>query len=142
MIKSRQKGFLVLEILIAGVILTASIAATMYMFRMGYDYIAKAEQSNIFSSKLVQAVGLLKTLDLEKKSGVEDMGNDVTLTWECRLLGAAKPARGRGEYLDASMHEIFLYRMEFSLTYRNTSKEYQINVFRYKSLLLPQSASH
>ena len=36
---SHQRGFLVLEILIAGLILTASIAATMYLFRMGYEYL-------------------------------------------------------------------------------------------------------
>ena len=63
---ARQLGFLVLEILIAGLILTASIAATMYLFRMGYNYLDKANQINVLSSKLIQASGLLKTLEMEK----------------------------------------------------------------------------
>jgi len=134
---ARQHGFLVLEILIAGLILTASIAATMYLFRMGYDYLDKANQINVLSSKLMQASGLLKALELEKKSGVEDMGDDVTLTWEAQLLGSAKPIKGGGEYAATSIHELFLYRVNFSLAYHNASRGYQINVFRYKPLYSP-----
>lgn len=131
---SHQQGFLVLEILIAGLILTASIATTMYLFRMGYDYLEKVNRSNVLSSKLLQASGLLRTLEMEKKSGVEDMGDDVTMKWEARLLGSAKPIKGGGEFAVTSIHELFLYRVDFSLVYQNTSKEYQINVFRYKPL--------
>ena len=129
-----QKGFLVLEILIAGLILTASIAATMYLFRMGYDYLEKVNRSNVLSSKLLQAAGLLRTLEMEKKSGVENMGDDVAMKWEARLLGSARPIIGGGEFAVTSIHELFLYRVDFSLAYQNTSREYQINVFRYKPL--------
>jgi hypothetical protein len=131
---AHQKGFLVLEILIAGLILTASIAATMYLFRMGYDYLEKVNQSNILSSKLLQAAGLLRTLEMEKKSGVEDMGDDVTMKWEARLLGSARPIKGGGEFAVTSIYELFLYKVDFSLAYQKTSREYQINVFRYKPL--------
>ena len=131
---AQQKGFLVLEILIAGLILTASIAATMYLFRMGYDYLEKVNRSNVLSSKLLQAAGLLRTLEMEKKSGVEDMGDNVTMKWEARLLGSARPIKGGGEFATTSIHELFLYRIDFSLAYQNTSREYQINVFRYKPL--------
>ena len=137
---SCQHGFLVLEILIAGIILTASIAATMYLFRMGYDYLEKANQVNVLSSKLVQAAGLLRSLDMEKKSGVEDMGDDVTLKWEAQLLGSARPIKGGGEYAVISIYELFLYRVNFSLAYQNTSRDYQTNVFRYKPLYFPGTA--
>jgi len=133
----RQHGFLVLEILIAGLILTASIAATMYLFRMGYDYLDKANQINVLSSKLMQASGLLKALEMEKKSGVEDMGDDVTLKWEAQLLGSGRPIKGLGESSAASFYELFLYRVNFSLAYQNTSRDYQVNVFRYKQLSSP-----
>jgi len=132
--RGHQKGFLVLEILIAGLILTASIAATMYLFRMGYDYLEKVNQSNVLSAKLLHASGLLRTLEMEKKSGVEDMGGDVTMKWEARLLGSAKPIKGGGEFAVTSIHELFIYRVDFSLAYQNTSREYQINVFKYKPL--------
>jgi Tfp pilus assembly protein PilV len=46
---NQPKGFLVLEILIAGLILTASIAATMYLFRVGTLYLEKVNQSNMLS---------------------------------------------------------------------------------------------
>jgi len=134
---ARQHGFLVLEILIAGLILTASIAATMYLFRMGYDYLEKANQINVLSSKLVQATGLLKALEMEKKSGVEDMGDDVTLKWQAQLLGSARPIKGGGEYALTSIHELFLYRVNFSLAYQNMSRDYQVNVFRHKPLYFP-----
>jgi hypothetical protein len=138
---NHQQGFLVLEILIAGLILTASIAATMYLFRMGYDYLEKANRSNVLSSKLVQAAGLLKTLEMEKKSGVEDMGDDVNLKWAARLLGSSRPTKGGGEFAVTSIHELFLYRVDFSLVYQNTSRDYQINVFRYKPLYFPGTAA-
>lgn len=134
---ARQHGFLVLEILIAGLILTASIAATMYLFRMGYDYLDKANQINVLSSKLMQASGLLKALEMEKKSGVEDMGDDVTLKWEAQLLGSRRPIKGGGESAMASFYELFLYKVNFSLAYQNTNRDYQVNVFRYKQLSSP-----
>ena len=39
--KEKSRGFLVLEVLIAGLILTASIASAMYLFRMGFDHMER-----------------------------------------------------------------------------------------------------
>jgi len=135
---SREKGFLVLEILIAGFILTASIAAAMYMFRMGYDYLEKANISNTISAKLVQTEGLFRALELQKDSGVEDMGDGVTLKWESRLLGTARPPITGGEITLPSLHELFLYRINFSLEYKNMSRAYEVNAFRFKPLSSPE----
>lgn len=131
-------GFIVLEILIAGLILTGSIAATMYLFRMGFDYLQKANDSNLLSAKLTQATGLIRTLDLKKESGEEDVGEGVILKWKARLLGSAKPIRGVGESAIPSLHELHLYRVDFSLNYRGMIREYQINVFRSKPLYTPE----
>jgi len=139
--KERERGFLVLEILIAGLILTASIAATMYLFRMGYNYLEKANRSNVLSSKLVQAAGLLKTLEMGGKSGVEDMGNGVTMKWTARLLGSSTPTKGGGEFAVTSIHQLFLYRVDFSLVYQDVIRDYHINVFRYKPLYSPGTAA-
>jgi hypothetical protein len=136
---SHQRGFLVLEILIAGLILTASIAATMYLFRMGYEYLEKANQSNVLSSKLIATAGLLKALKLENKTGTEDMGNGVTLAWEAKLLLHSTPAAKKDEFSLPSTHEISLYRVDFRLGYRDTVREYQVNVFRSKSLFSPET---
>jgi len=133
--KPHQKnGFIVVEILIAGLILTASIAATMYLFRMGFDYLERANQSNVLSSKLTQAAGLIRTLELQKKSGEEDLGEGVTLKWEAQLLGSSRPVKGQAEFSVPSIHELLLYRVLFSLTYKGINKEYRVNVFRYRPL--------
>jgi hypothetical protein len=135
--RTRCNGFIVLEILIAGLILTASIAATMYLFRMGFDYLERANQSNLLSTKLTQATGLIRTLDMEKSSGEEDIGEGVTLKWNARLLSASRPTKGEAEFSVPSMHELLLYQVLFSINYKGMAKEYKINVFRYKPLFTP-----
>ncbi len=131
----REKGFIVIEILIAGLILTASIAATMYLFRMGFEHLERANQSNVLASKLTQATGLIQTLELQKKSGEEDIGEGINLKWEARLLGSSKPTRGEADFPVPSLHELMLYRVDFSLRYKGMYREYQIHVFRFQPLL-------
>jgi hypothetical protein len=131
----REKGFIVIEILIAGLILTASIAATMYLFRMGFEHLERANQSNVLASKLTQATGLIQTLELQKKSGEEDIGEGINLKWEARLLGSSKQTRGEADFPVPSLHELMLYRVDFSLRYKGMYREYQIHVFRFQPLL-------
>ena len=128
------KGFLVLEILIAGLILTSSIAATMYLFRMGSLYLEKANQSNVLSSKLVQTSSLFKMLDLEKGMGTEDMGEGVRMSWTSQLISSARPPIGEGELVQPSLHELRLYRVDFDLVYQDAVRSYKIHVFRSKRL--------
>jgi hypothetical protein len=131
----REKGFIVLEILMAGLILTSSIAATMYLFRMGFEHLERANQSNVLASKLTQATGLIDILDLQRKSGKEDIGDGVELKWEARLVGSSRPTRGGGEFLIPSAHELLLYRVDFSLRCRGIFREYQVHVLRHRPLL-------
>jgi hypothetical protein len=135
------KGFIVLEILIAGLILTGSIAATMYLFRMGFDYLQKANESNLLSGKLTQVTGLMRTLDLKKESGEEDVGEGVMLKWRARLLSSARPMRGVGEYAAPSLHDLQLYRVDFSLNCRGMVREYQMNVFKSRPVSSPEQLS-
>lgn len=132
----RQRGFLVLEILIAGLILTASIAVTMYMFRLGYGYLEKTRQSNVLSSNLIQAAGLFKVIDLDRKSGKEEMGNGVTLNWEARLLKSSRPSYiGDDGLVSHSQHEFRLYRVNLTMNYQGMIRDYQLDVFKNKPLL-------
>ncbi len=134
------RGFIVVEVMIAGLILTASIAATMYLFRMGFDYLERANQSNVLSSKLAQAAALIRNLDMERKSGEEDLGEGVILKWNAQLLGSSKPVKKGAELTISSMHELFLYRVALSLSYKGIVQEYKINVFRSKPLYEPRQA--
>ena len=139
MTRTRFNGFIVVEILIAGLILTASIAATMYLFRMGFDYLGRTHQSNVLSSKLTQAAGLIRTLDFRLNSGEEDIGEGVTLKWKAQLLGSSRPIKGEGEFTTQSLHELLFYRVFFSLDYKGVVREYQVNVFKYKPLYSPET---
>lgn len=129
-----NKGFLVIEVLIAGLIITSSIAATMYLFRVGYQHLERAEASDAISSKLPQAVNLLKTSDLEAGNGKETLGNGVELSWEARLLRSVRPVifdpeAGSNYQLP---NEMFLYRVNFRLTYKDAKRDYEISLFRHK----------
>jgi len=132
--RQRNQGFLVLEILIAGLILTASIAVTMHLFNVGYGYLEKTRQINVLSSKLIQAAGLFKTLDLNRQSGKEDMGDGVTIVWSARLVNSSVPMIGEGEFTVKSNYELLLYHVDFTAQYQGITKDYQLNVFKYRTI--------
>jgi len=134
------KGFLVLEMLVAGLILTASIAAAMYLFRIGAQNLERVENSNLISAKLPQVMSLLRGLDLAKPGGVEVLGDGVVLRWESALVDHVVPGQpeARGVLL---AQEIGLYRVDFSVEYENRLKrEYSIHVFRFKGSGSPSEA--
>lgn len=118
-----DKGFLVLEVLIACLILTSAVAASMYLFRTGFEHLDRASASNAISAKLPQAISLMRTRDLtQKRSGIEDMGDDVTLEWTAKLADSSTV--GAGGY------RFFLYSIQMKLVYKKTSREYDLNVLR------------
>lgn len=132
--KSSQKGFLILEVFIASLILTSSIAATMYLFRIGMEGLQRANDSNVLSSKLPEAVNLLAALDLSQKQGEEYLGNDVSMRWESALIGKTRPVHPTAEGIEQSLHELYLYNVILKFKYQNLAREYTVNVFRYKPL--------
>jgi hypothetical protein len=131
--RCNQKGFLILEILIAGLILTSSIAASMYLFKMGFEHLQRANDSNVISSRLPDAGNILKIIDLEQKSGTEPLSDDVTLKWESKLIEKIIPMHKTLEGSIPSLHELYLYKVNFRLEYKTIQREYEINVFRYKT---------
>ena len=135
-----SQGFLVLEVLIAGLILTASIASAMYLFRMGFDHMERVNHVNLLSAKLLQAGSLLKIIDLEKQSGTEEMGDGVIMKWESHLLARNNPVRSETNSLSSvmtkrtSLHDLLLYRVDFLLEFKGSRREYHIHVFRSRPL--------
>lgn len=127
------QGFLVIEVLIAGLIITSSIAATMYLFNLGYRHLERAGASDAVSSKLPQAVNLLKTTALENKSGKELLGDGVELSWEAGLIAQTRPLIEMPEGPLKTNQEIFLYKVNFQLKYRDVKRAYEITVFRHKN---------
>ena len=134
-----QSGFLLLEVLIAGLILTTGIASAMYLFRTGFENLERADRANLLSTKLLQAGSLLKIVELEKKSGLENMGDGVAMKWTSELLAQPKGMKYRlnptseGMIAVSYMHDLYLYRVRFTLEYRGIAQDYKINVFRSRS---------
>lgn len=133
MMFGNKKGFLILEVFIAGLILTSSIAAAMFLFKVGFEGLQRANDSNILSSKLYQAVNLLKAVDLEMKNGEEYMGDDVSMQWEAKLIEKTRPVHKTPEGSVQAIHELYLYSVNLRLKYKDIVREYNINVFRYKT---------
>lgn len=131
-----SRGFLVLEVLIAGFILTASIASAMYLFRMGLEHMERVNRVNLLSAKLLQAGSLLKIMELDKQSGVEDLGDGVIMKWEAHLLARHKPVTSETAFTGKRnfLHDLFLYRVDFRLVFKESSREYHVHVFRSRPL--------
>ena len=138
--KEKSRGFLVLEVLIAGLILTASIASAMYLFRMGFDHMERVNKVNLLSAKLLQAGSLLKIVELERHSGTEDLGDGVIMKWESHLVarnnqtGPGTNSFGGVAVKRNFSHDLFLYRVDFLLEFKGSMREYYINVFRSRPL--------
>lgn len=130
-----QRGFLLLEVLIAGLILTSSIAASMYLFKMGYEHLQRANESNIVSTKLTDAMNILKTTDLTKESGIEYLGADVTLYWKAQLVEKVRPTIQTLEGSFQLPNELYLYKVDFTIQFKDIKREYSTNIFRFKRLV-------
>jgi len=129
-----NRGFLVLDILIAGIILASCIAATMYLFRVGYDSLERANRMNVVAEKALHSASMLKSLISERPAGEEDLGEGVTLKWQSRLIGRSVPVRKDVDPPMKSLHEIMLYRVDFTINCRGYEKAYQEDIFRFKPL--------
>ncbi|MEO5360322.1 MAG: hypothetical protein H7843_07715 [Nitrospirota bacterium] len=125
----REDGFLVIEILIAGLILTASIASTMYLFRIGFESLARVKGSNIISSKVPQAVNYLRAFAVKSAHGKGSLGDGVDISWDTELQRQGTPSI----LINApTQYDIYLYRVDFKLTYDTLSRDYRIVLFKYK----------
>ncbi len=133
----RNDGFLLVEILIAGLIISVSIAATMHLFQVGFNHLGRVNISNQFASRLSQSINLLKTIDPEEDEGTEDVGEGVTMVWKSKLLESARPLIDTGEITIPSNHEVSLYKINFQLKYNDTERDYELNILRSKTITPP-----
>ncbi len=123
-------GFLILEVMVASLILTAGVAATMYLFRLGFGYIQRANDSNLLSSKLPQVINFMKVLDMDAATGTEDMGDDVIMHWDAKLLESVRPVRETYEGKEKFPFNLYLYAVKIRINYKTLTREYEMNVFR------------
>ncbi|PMP93196.1 MAG: hypothetical protein C0170_00665 [Hydrogenobaculum sp.] len=138
------RGFILIDIIIASLILTAAVAATMYLFRIGFK---ELEQSNTISkivSKIPQAVSYLKTVDFKTKpQGDENLG-EVKLTWDAKLTNTGEINTTKNPLIMGPMatdmqiqklpYKLYLYHVDFYLSYKNYKDHYDIDILKYKYL--------
>jgi len=130
----RNSGFLLLEMLISALILAGAVATSMYLFRMGFQYLEKVNLNNKLSAKIPQAISyLIKEAPLERKEGTLSLGDEVILTWKAERLEKVQPQIPAEEGIVSSPLELYLYRVNFTLSLSNYSRDYKLYVFRYKT---------
>lgn len=125
-----SKGFLLVELLIAGVIITSAIAASYYMVRNGLAYIDKIEKSNTIESKLPFIFNFLKSTD--QTEGVYTFSDGSTLKWRSILVEKSRPQISVEDITVASNFEIYLYKVEFTLQYRDLDRTYVVFITKYR----------
>ena len=127
-----SKGFLLVELLIAGVIITSAIAASYYMVRNGLVYVDKIEKSNVIESKLPFVFNFLKSTDLTE--GVYTFSDGVNLKWKSILLQKSRPEINTEDITVASNFELYLYKVEFTIQYKDLDRTYSVFITKYKRL--------
>lgn len=131
--KLGRGGFLVIETLIAGLVLTSAIAATMYLMQMGYQHLERANNASLLASKLPQVANYLKTTELGAKHGVVDMGEGVELVWDATLERTLIPGNKGAENTPPKPFKVSLYKVEFKLTKGMYWRDYKLSVLQYIS---------
>ncbi|MBF0565001.1 MAG: hypothetical protein HQK89_07155 [Nitrospirae bacterium] len=122
-----ESGFLLMEVLIAGLIVTAAVAAAMALFREGMTSLQRARESNLVASKVPEALDYLKFAEMVGIPSTEELGDEVVMTWKSTLLRVSPPfitPNVSGKY------DVYLYRVNFTLTYRDLARDYEINLLR------------
>jgi hypothetical protein len=88
----------------------------------------------------LQAGSLLKIIELERQSGTEDLGDGVMMKWISHLVesnnhAAPETNSSRSAVVRKnSLHDLFLYKVDFFLEFKGSMREYHINVFRSRPL--------
>jgi hypothetical protein len=118
--------------MIAGLIITSSIAATMYLFRVGFDSLQRVNAINEVSSRVPPAVNLLKGVDLSRLKGSENLGGGVTVNWQAEIIAKADQRMGEDGAVEPMLHEISLYRVTFTIVEGDVSRDYEYRTLRHR----------
>lgn len=125
-----HKGFILIEILISGIILASCIAASMYLFKIGYQHLGKADNVYLIHSKIPVAINLIRAS--EKKEGIEDLGDGVSLRWKSELV-AKSIASGQKDQKEIKFY-IYLYKVYFTVGNQTEQKNYEIYLLKHEKI--------
>ncbi len=128
-----KKGFLLIDTLIAGLIITASIAATMYLFRVGLENLGRANDANMLSSKVPTIVHMARMVDPSLQEGKEDLGDGVSGKWQIALVNRRQIQLEKDVGATDAI-ETSLYKVTFTLSYKGALRTYEIFSLRWKKV--------
>lgn len=132
----RVEGFILLEILVAGVIIVSAMSAVIYLTKLGIEQYEKVENNKKIFSTLPIVIGYLESLsiqDLLNGKGGYDTGYGKLL-WESKLLDSDSPVVD----IDMTGKEIhskfkhYLFKVKISLRFHNYSYENEIYLTKYE----------
>lgn len=123
-----DNGFILIEILISGIILASCIAAAMYLFKIGYENLGKADVIYLIHSKIPLAVNYIKAS--EKKEGSQDLGDGVKLQWKSEII-AKSIGKGQRDGKEIPFN-IYLYRVNFIIKAKDEEKSYEAYILKYE----------
>jgi hypothetical protein len=118
----KTKGLILIEILLSGVILALSVASAMYLFKIGYENIGRADEIYILHSKIPLAYNIIKASLPDRKYGKESLGDEVELNWRADLI-----SRVTLKSLDQRFN-VYLFKVNFRLLYKEQEKAYEVYI--------------
>lgn len=131
----KHKGFVLVEILISGVIIVSSIAASLYLMRLGLNHIDKIETNNKISSVIpiiLNQFEIMTVDDLRSGKGSFNLDDDFRVTWESKVEFSKRPERDGFEGKFLSMYEYYLFNVNFELHYKDVIENKNIKILKYE----------
>lgn len=133
-----DRAFVLIDMIIAALILTSAIAATMYLFRIGFKELMKTRTVNEVVSRIPQAYSYLKTIKFRKNpKGNKKLGEDILLKWNATLIDKGKIVNKSLFGSSTLPYEFYLYKVDFSISYKKYTKYFSTDIMQYKFIGQP-----
>lgn len=133
--KKKSKGFLLVEVLIACLILTGSIVASYHLLRNALDNYLRAQKSNQISKKVPQVIAFLENIaELEQKRGETVFSQNFLLRWEAKPLERTHLIYRSSNRTNEVSYEISLYHVKFTLIYKDYSRDFNYKILKYQNI--------
>lgn len=126
----KSKGVIFIELLISGMILALSIAAAMYLMRLGYQFFAKYEDKYLIYMNIPLAYNLIKVS--KDKEGKQTLNGGVMMEWKSKSLG--KTILQLKDDRQDIRHAVELFRINLILKRNSESKEIELYILKNEKI--------
>lgn len=126
-----NRGYVLIEVLLGGIILALCIGVAMYLFNLGYSLLIKSKNNQIICSKIPIALNIIKSLP--EKEGVLHLGDDVLLKWKAEEISKTE-VLGEDIKLKKVQFKIFLYKVHFTLERDKIKRIYETFIIKNEKI--------